>query len=118
VSLQKKEKLKVYRRVRRVRSKLTTNVLLPRVSVFRSLKHIYAQIIDDNISKTIVGCSSMELEAMQGDKRAIALHVGRELGKRAIEKGINAVVFDRGRFKYHGRVKALADGLREGGLKV
>ncbi len=89
-----------------------------RVSVFRSLRHIYAQVIDDSIGKTLVSCSSLDLENLSGDKKAIAQAIGFELAKRAQNKGITTAVFDRGSFLYHGRVKALAEGLRDGGLKI
>ncbi len=89
-----------------------------RVSVFRSLKHIYAQVIDQEAQKTIVSSSSLTISGKQGDKTATAKDVGLELAKRALEKNINEVVFDRGKFAYHGRVKSLAEGLREGGLKL
>ena len=104
------------RRSLRVRRKFSGD--LPRVSVHRSLNNIYAQIIDDNAHATLVSCSSLELKTAKGDKKAVANAVGKELAKKAQEKGIKSVVFDRGSFLYHGRVKALAEGLREGGLKV
>ena len=106
------------RRTLRVRAKVR-NTGLPRVSVFRSLNHMYAQIIDDAAQKTLLSCSSLELETKPaGDKKAVAFAVGRQLAERARGAGIASVVFDRGRFLYHGRVKSLADGLREGGLNV
>jgi large subunit ribosomal protein L18 len=91
-----------------------------RLSVFRSNHHIYAQIIDDAKGETIVAASSTEKELggagkHNGNKEA-ATRVGAALGKRAIEKGISKVAFDRGRYKYHGRVAALADAAREAGL--
>ncbi len=104
------------RRALRVRQVL--NGALPRVSVFRSLKHIYAQVIDDNQQKTLASCSSLDLENVTGDKKAVAQAVGQELAKRALQHGIKEVVFDRGSFLYHGRVKALAEGLRDGGLQL
>ncbi len=79
---------------------------------------MHAQIIDDAVQKTLASCSSLQLKDLAGDKTAVARAIGLELAKRAQEQGVSAVVFDRGRFLYHGRVKALADGLREGGLKV
>jgi large subunit ribosomal protein L18 len=118
MSLIRKIKLRKQRRAVRVRHRIKTENNLPRVSVFKSLKHIYAQIIDDNAHTTITSCSSLDLENAAGDKKAIALLVGKELAKKAQEKGIEAVVFDRGSFLYHGRVKELAQGLRDGGLKV
>ena len=113
----KKDRIKMQRRVLRVRAKVKRYGMPPRVSVFRSLKHMHAQIIDDMKQQTIVSCSSLEISGLKGDKSAVAHALGIELAKRAKEKGVDAVVFDRGRFKFHGRVKALADGLREGTLK-
>ena len=116
VAVNKKNKIRRRRRALRVRSSLK-KYGEPRVAVFRSLKYIYAQIINDLIGHTLVTCSSLELKDMTGDKQAIAYAIGRELAKRAKEKNIETVVFDRGRFHYHGRVKSLAKGLREGGIK-
>lgn len=118
MSLLNKIKLRKQRRAVRVRHRIKTENNLPRVSVFKSLKHIYAQIIDDNAHTTITSCSSLDLKNATGDKKSVALLVGKELAKKAQEKGIDAVVFDRGSFLYHGRVKELAQGLRDGGLKV
>ena len=117
MSLKRKIAQSARRRALRVRSRLQTDGKM-RVSVFRSLKQIYAQVIDDNAHKTVVSCSSLELEGVKGDKKAVANAVGRELAKRALGKDISEAVFDRGRFLYHGRVKALAEGLREGGMKI
>ncbi|SEI86798.1 large subunit ribosomal protein L18 [Deinococcus reticulitermitis] len=86
----------------------------PRLSVFRSSKHIYAQIIDDVQGKTLASASSASLKS--GTKTDTAAAVGQALAAAAIEKGVKQVVFDRGSYKYHGRVKALADAAREGGL--
>lgn len=105
------------RRTMRVRSKLRATGL-PRVSVFRSLNHIYAQLIDDQAHKTVASCSTAELKTLTGDKKARAFAVGQELAKRALACNVSAVVFDRGHFLFHGRVKSLADGLREGGVRV
>jgi large subunit ribosomal protein L18 len=113
----KKDRITAARRVLRVRAKVKRYGMPPRVSVFRSLKHMYAQIIDDMSQKTVASCSSLEVDGLQGDKTAVAHAIGLELAKRAKAQGVDAVVFDRGRFKFHGRVKALADGLREGTLK-
>ena len=113
----KKDRITAARRVLRVRAKVKRYGMPPRVSVFRSLSHIYAQIIDDMTQQTVASCSSLELDDLKGDKTAVAHAIGLELAKRAKAKGVDAVVFDRGRFKFHGRVKALADGLREGTLK-
>ena len=114
----KKIKKRAKRRALRVRKKIKERSNLPRVSVFRSANHVYAQIIDDVGQRTLASCSSLELKDLEGDKKKKANVIGKELAKKAIEKGIAEVVFDRGKFLYHGRVKALADGLKEGGLKV
>ena len=106
------------RRAERVRTIIRARSSMPRVSVHRTLKQIYAQIIDDAVSKTLVSFSSLELKNITGDKRTIAHAVGKELAERAKAKGIESAVFDRGSFLYHGRVKALAEGLREGGLTI
>ncbi len=117
MSLERKIKQRTVRRKRRVRSRLNTQ-LLPRISVFRSINNIYAQIIDDTNHNTVVSCSTVELKTLSGDKKEQAKAVGLELAKRALDKGIKAVVFDRGSYLFHGRVKCLADGLRDGGLQV
>ena len=113
----KKDRIRAERRGLRVRAKVKRYGMPPRVSVFRSLNHLYAQIIDDMNQHTIASCSSLEMDNLQGDKTEVARAIGLELAKRAKAKGVETVVFDRGRFKFHGRVKALADGLREGTLK-
>lgn len=104
------------RRALRVRKTIKKSGL-PRVSVFKSLNHIYGQIIDDANQKTLVSCSSMEID-VSGDKKVRARAVGKELARKALEKGISIVAFDRGSFLYHGRIKELAEGLREGGLQL
>lgn len=86
----------------------------PRLSVFRSLNNIHAQIIDDSDSKTLVAESSLKLD--KGGNIGAAKEVGKLLAKKALDKGIKTVVFDRGKVRYHGRVKALAEAAREGGL--
>ena len=117
MAIHKKDRITAARRTLRTRARVKRYGMPPRVSVFRSLKHMYAQIIDDMTQSTIASCSSLEMDAVKGDKSAVAHAIGLELAKRAKVKGVDAVVFDRGRFKFHGRVKALADGLREGTLK-
>lgn len=117
MSLKRKVAQGTRRRALRVRSRLKTDGM-PRISVFRSLRYIYAQVIDDQAQKTLASCSSLELEGLKGDKTAVAHAVGVELAKRALSKNVSKAVFDRGRFLYHGRVKALADGLREGGIQI
>jgi len=119
---------KVLRRKRRhlrVRKKVAGSEDRPRLTVYRSLKHIYAQIVVDppiGPSKTIAGASTLSKEIQEELKNAKsktekARIVGRLIAKRAIEKGIKKVTFDRSGYKYHGRVKALAEGAREGGLE-
>jgi large subunit ribosomal protein L18 len=107
------------RRHARVRKTLSGLPDRPRLAVFRSTNHIYAQIIDDTAGHTLVSSSDLEkdLRDVKGKKSEVAVRVGEELAKRAKAKGIKTVVFDRGGFKYHGRVKALADAVREGGIK-
>ena len=102
----------------RVRNKIAGTADCPRLNVFRSSKNIYAQIIDDNAGVTLVSASTMEkgFEGNGSNKEA-ARKVGEMVGKRAVEKGIETVVFDRGGYLYHGRVQELAEGARESGLK-
>ncbi len=88
----------------------------PRLTVYRSLNHIYAQIIDDEAGKTLAASSTLALKA-GGNKTEAARQVGADIARKAIEKGIKQVVFDRGAYKYHGRVKALAEAAREAGLE-
>lgn len=117
MSIQKKINKRKERRALHVRSRIKRDTTLPRISVFRSLKQIYAQIIDDAQHATLVSCSSLQI-SVQGTKSDVANAVGLELAKRALEKGITKAAFDRGPFLYHGRVKALAEGLRAGGIQV
>lgn len=100
----------------RVRSVVSGTDTRPRLSVFRSNSQIYAQIIDDLTHRTLAASSSMDLKA-SGNKTEQAVSVGKDVAVKAIAKGIKAVVFDRGGYKYHGRVKALADAAREAGLE-
>jgi large subunit ribosomal protein L18 len=105
----------------RVRKKISGTAEKPRLSVFRSSRHIYAQIIDDVSSTTLVAASSLD-EALKGKldysgNKQAAREVGKLIGTKAIDKGIKQVVFDRGGYLYHGRVKELADGAREAGLE-
>ncbi|PTM54669.1 50S ribosomal protein L18 [Desmospora activa] len=108
------------RRHLRVRKKITGTLERPRLNVFRSAKYIYAQVIDDKNGKTLVSASSLDSEVKElgiyGGNVEAARKVGELLAKRASEKGIQHVVFDRGGYLYHGRIKALAEGAREGGL--
>ena len=106
---------------RRIRKNLGGTEMRPRLCVFRSNKHIYAQIVDDAKGSTLMTASSLDVEAKgeikNGGNLAAAKVVGKIVAKRAIEKGISSVLFDRGGYLYHGRVKALADAAREAGLK-
>ncbi|MCH8050782.1 MAG: 50S ribosomal protein L18 [Chloroflexi bacterium] len=109
------------RRHVRVRKNVAGTAARPRLDVFRSLNHIYAQIIDDGADHTLVSASDMDKEIRPTVKESqkkteVATVVGEALAKRAKEKGITTVVFDRGGFRYHGRVKALAEAVRKGGL--
>jgi len=105
------------RRLKRVRGKLSLNLGIPRLTVFRSNQHIWAQIVDDKHGKTLVGASTKTLKNVKGNKSEKANLVGKEIAKLALDKKIINIRFDRGLYRYHGRVKALADGAREGGLK-
>ena len=107
---------------RRIRKRMTGTPGRPRLAVFRSQSHIYAQVIDDEAGRTLCSASSLDKElkgdgAKRGANVESAKKVGQLIASRAKEKGIEAVVFDRGGFQYHGRIKALADAARESGLK-
>jgi large subunit ribosomal protein L18 len=99
----------------RVRRRVVGTAERPRLAVFRSNRHIYAQVVDDAAGRTLASAGSVSL-AGDGDKKAAARRVGGELAKRAKAAGVSSVIFDRGGYQYHGRVKALADAAREGGL--
>lgn len=100
----------------RMRYKINGTPERPRLAVYRSIKHIYAQIIDDTVGKTIVAASALELNSEGLTKTEEAKQVGAMIAKKALENGVTKVVFDRGGNVYHGRIKALADGAREAGL--
>jgi large subunit ribosomal protein L18 len=117
VAISRKDRIRTKRRVKRVRGAQQRGTL-PRVSVFRSLKQIYGQIIDDMQRTTLASAGSLQMNIEAKDKTAVAHAVGKELARRAKEYGINQVIFDRGPYRYHGRVKAFAEGLREGGLHI
>jgi large subunit ribosomal protein L18 len=104
------------RRAFRVRKRIRGTAERPRVTVHRTNLHIYAQIIDDSVSRTLCASSSAALKLPYGGNVAAAKQVGADLGRRAKELKIERVGFDRGHFKYHGRVRALAEALREAGL--
>ena len=120
---------KRYRRHRRVRAKISGTLKVPRLCVFRSSKHIYGQLVNDESGKTLVAACDIELKSKTKVKKkkaddqktisgkvAVAYEVGKLIAKKAEKKKIKEIVFDRGGYKYHGRVKALAKGAREGGL--
>ncbi len=121
--LKKSRRLQRVRRHFRVRNKVTGTAERPRLVVYRSLRHIEGQLVDDEARVTLLGLSTLASElrgfSAEGSNRKVehAFAAGKLLAERAREKGIETVVFDRGGFKYHGRVKAFADGAREGGLK-
>ncbi len=117
MSLQKRVALRTKRRKYRVRNNMASRGLKLRVSVYRSLNHDYVQIIDDVKQQTVLSLSSINLSGQTGTKREVARQIGIELAKKAISNGIKEVFFDRGSFLFHGRVREVAEGLREGGLQ-
>ena len=113
-----KRRLGRARRHFRIRKKVSGTAMRPRLVVTRSARHITAQIVDDLAGHTLASASTLELRGNgEGDKSALARQVGALVAQRAKDKGIGAVVFDRGGNKYHGRIAALADGARESGLE-
>jgi large subunit ribosomal protein L18 len=102
---------------KRIRSRVSGTGERPRLAVFRSVKHIYAQVIDDTKGHTVVAASSSEKDLKNGGNVTGAKEIGKLVAERAKDKGIKAVVFDRGGYQYHGRVKALAEAAREAGLE-
>ena len=112
--------LKTVRRTRRktgIRKRILGTPERPRLTIFRSLKHIYAQVIDDLSGKTLASANSTQENMATGTNKAGAVAVGKALAEKAKAAGVTAVAFDRNGFRYHGRIKALADAAREGGLK-
>jgi large subunit ribosomal protein L18 len=101
----------------RIRRKMVGTTVRPRLNIYRSLNHIYAQVIDDSQGVTLVSASTVAAKAKTGGNVAAAKEIGKLIAERAKEKGIKKVVFDRGGYLYHGRVKALADAAREAGLE-
>ena len=119
----KRGKSKTAARIRRQvrgRKKIAGTAVRPRLVVSRSTRHLFVQVVDDTVGKTVASASTMEadLRAFEGDKTAKARKVGELLAERAKSAGVEAVVFDRGGNKYHGRVAAIAEGAREGGLSL
>ena len=117
VSKQDSNKARLKRR-KRVRAKISGTAACPRLSVYRSLNHIYAQLVDDVKGVTLASAATVEKEFEYGGNKEAATKVGEAIAKKCLEKGITEVVYDRGGFVYHGRVKALAEGAREAGLKL
>ena len=120
--MQRKDKVEAReRRKRRIRKKVQGTKSKPRLTVFKSIRQIYAQLVDDTEQRVITGTSTLNKEVSAGLKSGgnsdAAKKVGEAIGKQAMSLGITEVVFDRNGFKYHGRIKALADGAREAGLK-
>lgn len=121
-NLKKSRRIQRSKRHRRIRKKLQGSAERPRLVVFRSLRNIEGQVVDDDSSRTIVGVSTLaeELRGFKGESRNPRVEAAREAGKllarKAKDAGVGQVVFDRGGYKYHGRVKAFAEGAREGGL--
>lgn len=105
------------RRHKKIRIKLQGTAERPRLCVFRSNQHIYAQLINDDTAKVLLHVSDMDLKSNKGKKQDIAKEVGKLVAKKAVEMKLQKIIFDRAGIPYHGRVKALAEGAREGGLK-
>ncbi|MBK7891484.1 MAG: 50S ribosomal protein L18 [Bdellovibrionales bacterium] len=101
----------------RIRKKVTGSAKRPRLCVFRSARHVYAQVIDDVTGATLVAASTLDTDGVKGANKDACVAIGKEIAKRAIGKNIKVVVFDRNGYLYHGRVKALADAARAGGLE-
>lgn len=116
MDINKQKRIKRVIRHKRVRSRISGTEDKPRLAVFKANRHIYAQIIDDNSGKTLVASSSMELKT-KGKKADAAKEVGKSIAAKTMAKNIKKVKFDRGGFSYHGRIKSLAEGAREGGLE-
>ncbi len=109
------------RRAKRTRAKISGTAEKPRLSVFRSNRYVYAQLIDDKKGHTVAGISTFEIKKSAGKdstKTVQAERIGEELAKKALAAGVNQAVFDRGSYKYHGRIKAVAEGAKKGGLKI
>ncbi len=104
------------RRQRRTRARIIGTATKPRVSVFRSLTHIYVQAIDDISKRTLAAAADKELKNVKGNKTDLAAKVGEAMGQKLKDKKISEIIFDKGAYKYHGRVKSLADGIRKAGI--
>jgi large subunit ribosomal protein L18 len=115
-----RKRLARVRRHRRVRKRIRGAADLPRLAVYRSNRHIYAQLVDDDAGRTVASASSIEAEVRKasGDKTSVATTVGQLIAQRAKEAGVERAVFDRGGRLYHGRVRSVAEGARQGGLQL
>jgi len=113
---QKRQKMRRLRLKQRIRNKIHGTPERPRLSVYRSNQHIYAQLIDDTKGITLAAASSLEDGIAEGKPVEVSREVGKRLASKALEAGVQLAVFDRNGYKYHGRVQALAEGAREGGL--
>lgn len=114
---QKIKREKKIRRHQRVRAKISGSLERPRLSVYKSNKHIYAQLINDRKGETLVEANDSELKKDSKEEKSVDYQVGKLLAEKALKKNIKKVVFDRGGYKYHGRIKALAQGAKDGGLE-
>lgn len=101
----------------KIRKRVMGSTERPRLCIFRSTKHVYAQVIDDSTGQTLVSASTLDTDGVKGANKDACSIIGKEVAKRAVGKNIKQVVFDRNGYLYHGRVKALADAAREGGLE-
>jgi large subunit ribosomal protein L18 len=101
----------------KIRKRVMGSTERPRLCIFRSTKHVYAQVIDDSTGQTLVSASTLDTDGVKGANKDACSAIGKEVAKRAVGKNIKQVVFDRNGYLYHGRVKALADAAREGGLE-
>jgi large subunit ribosomal protein L18 len=118
MAINKNDRKRAHRRALRVRANIKNGTnQMPRLSVFRSLKHIYAQMIDDVTGTTLVSSSSLVIDGV-GNKTSVAQTVGKDLAQKARAQGIEKAFFDRGSFKYTGRISALADAVRDGGIQL
>ena len=116
--IEQKKRNEVRQRVHaRIRERMSGTAQRPRLNVYRSLNHIYAQVVDDQKGETLVSASTIQLKLKSGGNVAAAKQIGKAVAEKAVAKGIKQVVFDRGGYLYHGRVKALADAAREAGLE-
>lgn len=114
----KAKKSRIARRHARVRAKISGTAAIPRLSVYRSLQHIFVQLIDDVNGRTLVSAKDAEIKAGKMNKTEVAAAVGKLIAEKAQAAKISQAVFDRGQFRYHGRVKAVAEAAREAGLKI